>query len=176
MRRVVRRAFDQILTGTGYFAGMVCVLMVLIVTYEVVLRYFFDRPTRWVFDISTLGLLFLTPIAAAWVLRQEGHVRIDILLLRLDPKNQAIINGITSLVALLACIVFLWKGCEVMWDAYQTGELLLRSLIIPKHLVLWPFPLGAFLLCIQFALRTWGYLHQFTALSSKKGEDPKKAF
>lgn len=171
MRQAVRKVFDQILMGTGYFAGIVCVVMMLSITYDVIMRYFFIRPTAWAIDISTLGLAFLTPIAAAWVLKREGHVKIDVIMSRLNPKNQALINGITSLLALLACLVFLWKGCEMTWETYRTGELLHRSLEIPKPIVLWPLPFGALLLCVQFVRRVGGYLHSFKTLPEDK--EPK---
>ena len=55
----------------------------------------------------------------------------------------------TSIVIFLACALFLYQAWVIFYEAYEWKENLFRSIIIPKIYVLWPFPLGAFLLCIQ---------------------------
>ncbi|MFC1979576.1 TRAP transporter small permease [Chloroflexota bacterium] len=160
-------AFDMVLSGTGYFAGMVCAVMALIVSYEAVMRYFFNRPTRWVTDVSTLGLLFITLLGAAWVLRREGHVSIDFLTMRLGTTARGALATLVSLLSLLACALLLWQGAQATWEAYQNSETLHRFLIIPKHLVLWVFPFGALLLCIQFARRTRAHMRTFVTSRRK---------
>lgn len=152
------KAFDGLLTSTAYVSGGICVAVMLIVTYDVIMRYFFTRPTTWVTDISTLGIPFVTLLAAAWTLKREMHIKIDIVQQMLKKRSRAMLEAIASLLALLACVVFFWQGCVVTWEAYREGEALYRSLIIPKFLVLWPFPFGALLLCIQFVRRTWAHV------------------
>jgi len=155
MLKIINKIFDIILIVTGYFAGLICILIMLIFTYEVIMRYLFDKPTYWGHDIATLSLLFLTPIAAAWVLKREGHVRVEVILVKLKERNRALLNCITSLLAFIACFIFFWVGFEMFLELYKTKINLHRTLIIPKYTVIWPLPFGAFLLCLQFIRRAW---------------------
>lgn len=152
------KLFDRFLELTGLISGIICAGIMFSLCYEVIARKLFRHPTIWALDVSSLGLLFATLIAAAWVLKHEGHVKVDVLLLRLNPRIQAVVNCFTSLVCLLACLVFLWQGAEATYTAYKEEELLYRSLVVPRFLYLWAFPLCFLLLCIQFARRFISYI------------------
>ncbi|MBN1102217.1 MAG: TRAP transporter small permease [Deltaproteobacteria bacterium] len=151
--RVATVCFDAFLSLTGYLAGLITVFMMIIVTIEVVMRYFFNRPSQWVIDIATLGIPFITLLAVAWVLRENKHVTIDIVYQWVSPRKRAKVELITSVVTFLACILFLYQSWVIFYEAYEWKEELFRSIVIPKTYVLWPFPFGALLLCIQFVRR-----------------------
>lgn len=151
--RMLGGAFDRMQTVLSRVSGVLLVVMMLCISYEVVMRYFFLRPTRWVNDISGYIQFAVTFIAAAWVLREEGHVSIDIVISRLKPKTQALSKFVTSLVGVVICGVFAWKSFEAAWVAYESGYKLIRGIIIPEHIILWFVPLGMSLLCVQFVLR-----------------------
>ena len=59
------------------------------VGYEVVVRYLFNAPTPWAFDISYMfyGTLFM--MAGAYTLSRDGHVRGDFLYRLWRPRTQA---------------------------------------------------------------------------------------
>ena len=158
------QVYDRLLTITGYLAGLIIFLMMLIISYDVILRYFFNRPTMWVSDISTLGIPFVTLLAAAWALRKESHIKIDIVVQRISPRRSALLQIVNSIIALLACIVFFWQGLEVLFEAYQWDEQLFRNLVIPKVYLLWVFPFGALLLCIQMVRRIFHFYSEFKKL------------
>lgn len=155
------RVFDRLLVATSYIAGIITVFMMLIITYDVVLRYFFNSPTMWVSDISTLGIPFITMLAAAWALQRESHIKIDLVLQHLNNRRAAFLQIINSIVALLVCLIFLWQGFEVTYEAYLWDEQLFRNLVIPKVYLLWIFPVGALLLCIQFIRRISFFFNEF---------------
>src|SRR3546814_20006556 len=68
--------------------------------YEVFARYLFDASTVWSFDIAYManGVLFV--LGMAWVLRQDAHIRIDVLSSKLPPKVSGVIEGVAFLVVL----------------------------------------------------------------------------
>ncbi|GAH24314.1 unnamed protein product, partial [marine sediment metagenome] len=69
---------------------------------EITARNLFNYSIRWVLEISEVSLLFITFMGAAWLLRREGHVSLDLLVPRLKPKTQTIINVTTSIVGAIA--------------------------------------------------------------------------
>jgi TRAP-type C4-dicarboxylate transport system permease small subunit len=149
----VNHWFDAVLSLTGYLSGLITVFMMIIVALEVVMRYFFNRPSLWIIDIATLGIPFITLLGAAWVLREDKHVKIDFIHHLISPRKRALLDVVTSIVTFLACVLFFYQALVIFYTAYEWKENLFRSIIIPKIYVLWPFPLGAFLLCIQFVRR-----------------------
>jgi len=151
------KIFDNVLTVMAYLSGFIIVFMMLSISYEVVMRYFFTAPTIWVVDFSGYMQLALVFLGAAWVLKNGGHAKIDIVLNRFKGKQRTILYIVISFIGLVACAIFFWKGLEATWAAHQRGDFLYRDVEIPKALLLAFFPLGLFLLCIQFAREIYNH-------------------
>ena len=165
----VNSIFDRIIEILVVFAGILLISMMVIVCLEVVLRYFFGRPTSWAVEISSIILLYIPFLVAAWVLRREGHVKMDLVLSHLDPKSQSLVNIITSIfIGAIICLLLTWYGVAVTWDHYQAGYVTATVLRLPKWPILAVIPVGSFLLFIQFLRRTYNYLTNRRALGSKE--------
>lgn len=82
--------------------GRLCSLLILplcgVVIFEVVMRYIFNAPTIWGFEMTTFlyGLHFM--LGLAYTERYNGHVKVDILTARIKKKPATILSIITSLV------------------------------------------------------------------------------
>ena len=154
---MLQRLLDRMLVVTVVVAGGLVVYLAVTLDFEIVMRYFFNRPTTWVIDFSEYALLYITFLGAAWVLSKEGHVKIDLLLNALSPRNQQVLNTITSLLGAGACAVFLWLSLWVSWEAFEAGHIFWRATIIPKWPILIVMPIGSLFLTIQFLRRAWLY-------------------
>jgi C4-dicarboxylate transporter DctQ subunit len=148
--RRLSRVFDRILVGTGYTSGVIVVIMMLSMSFDVVMRYFFKMPTRWVGDFAGYMQYVQVLIGAAWVLMIRGHTRIDILVTRFSPRTQKILSLATSCIALVACALFVWVGIQATWTAYQDNEFLYRDIEVPLAPLYALIPFSFILLCIQF--------------------------
>lgn len=160
----VNSIFDGTIGLLAILMAIVIVFIMLTVSADVVMRYFLNRPTVWVIEISEYLLLSITFLGGAWVLKREGLVKMDLLLNRLNPKNQAIVNLITSAIGTLVCLAIFWFGTAVTWDFYQTGYFMHSELKPPKFILLAIIPAGMLLLSIQFIRRTRGYLMDWRSL------------
>jgi C4-dicarboxylate transporter, DctQ subunit len=144
------RVFDRILVATGYASGAIIVLMMVSMSFDVVMRYFFNMPTRWAGDFSGYMQYVLVLLGAAWVLSVRGHTRIDILVTRFSARIQKALGIATSCVGLVGCALFVYVGVRATVIAITGNEFLYRDIEVP----LWPFysviPFGFTLLCIQF--------------------------
>jgi C4-dicarboxylate transporter DctQ subunit len=144
------KIFDRIITWVAYVSGWIIIIMMLSISYEVVMRYFFRAPTAWVVDFSGYMQYVLVLLGTPWVLKIGSHTRLDILLNKFSGRIQTILNIITSSIALLACAIFFWKGFEATWGAYQRGDFLYREVEVPLALLFVFIPVAFLLLCIQF--------------------------
>ncbi len=149
--------FDQILDGMVVFAAVLLVFAVLSVSVAVASRYFLGYPIGWVIEINSYILLYIPFLVGAWVLRQEGHVIIDILLERLNPRTQPLINIVTSIVSALVCFILTGYGAVDTWDLFRTDYFTPTQLELPKWIINVIIPIGSFFLFVQFLRRGHGY-------------------
>jgi len=112
-------------------------------------------------EVSEYIILYITFLVGAWVLKQEGHVKVEIVLAQFHLKTQSLINIITSICCSVACLILTFYGLRVTWDLYQTNTFTYTILELPKFIFTSPISFGSFLLFIQFIRRTHGYLQDW---------------
>jgi TRAP-type C4-dicarboxylate transport system permease small subunit len=160
--------FDRTLDLLYWIASIILGLIVLIIIIEITIRTFFGRPIMGTIEIIQYGLLFITFLGAAWLLREDGHIKMDIVLSLLRPRAQAFLNIIMSIVCAIICLVVTWYGVKVTWYCYQINYRAISELEIPLVSILFVIPVGSFLLFIQFLRKAYGYLGSWRATSGKK--------
>jgi TRAP-type C4-dicarboxylate transport system permease small subunit len=164
----VTRIFDKVNDFLTIVAGVMLVVLMLIVSLEVVLRYFFSSPTSWVVEISEYILLFIPFLVGARLLRHESHVKMDLLLLQLGRKSRAMLNTITSFLSALICAVLFFFGVKVTIYFYSVGYKTPTVLRLPKFMLIFIIFVGMFLLSIQFIRRGSHHFKDWQRIS--KGE------
>jgi TRAP-type C4-dicarboxylate transport system permease small subunit len=150
-------AFDQLLNLGAFLGGGILVITMGCISYEVVMRYLFNNPTTWVVDMSGLALYVFTFLATGWVLKEEGHTKIDILLLCLGNRASRFIQAMVSYMGTAVCGVLFVQTLIDAIGTYLQKELLWLAFALPAHVLLWLMPFGFLLLSIQFARRGWAF-------------------
>lgn len=150
--------FNKIVDTMAWIGGLILVLAMLSINLEIVMRYFFNRPQIWVNELTSESLLFITFLGAAWVLRNDSHVNVDMLIAQLNQRTQIIINIITSFIAVILFFIITWISASVTWQQYQGGYYNPTFLEIPSAFILFIIPVGSFVLFIQLIKRTIGYI------------------
>ena len=157
----VNSIFDGTIGTLAILAAILIVFIMLAVSADVIMRYFLNRPTVWLIEISEYCLLFITFMSAGWVLKREGHVKMDLMLNRLSSRRRTLLNTITSITGTITCLAIVWFGAVVTWEFYQIGYFTHSELKLPKFIFLLIITIGMFFLSIQFIKRTYGYLRSF---------------
>ncbi len=103
----VAAIFDHTIDLLAFVAGILIILMMLAVGSEVVTRYFLNRAIVGVVDIAEILILYITFMAAAWLLKGDGHVKMDLVLNRLKPRAQTSLIIGTSVIAAIICFICL---------------------------------------------------------------------
>jgi TRAP-type mannitol/chloroaromatic compound transport system permease small subunit len=130
------------------FCWLSLVIMVLIV-YDVFMRYFVSKPTIWVDELSEMLLLIMICIGGGTALLHNMHVKVGLLSDRLTPKTRALIDLITHPVILIICFILITDGTRIAWDSYLNGsrsDSMFRPLLWPIQTMI---PLAGLLLGIQ---------------------------
>jgi C4-dicarboxylate transporter, DctQ subunit len=149
--------FDRIVEIFAVMAAILLVLLMLLVCAEVVMRYFFNMPIQGVLELSEYSLLFVSFLPAVWILRKDGHTKIDLVLVMLNPKAQVIINIITSVFCALASFILAWYGFKVALEHFSLNIRLSTLLMPPSYLIISIIPITYLLLFIQLIRRAVGF-------------------
>ena len=94
------RIIENIANIGGYFSGWLVPLMMLLVLYEVFMRYVLNQPPMIADEFSAYMLVALTFLGAAYTWIEKGHVRITALISRL-PQRIASKIGLVRLALVL---------------------------------------------------------------------------
>ena len=166
--RKIGTVTDTVSNVLAFLAGVILVFIMLGTAAEVALRYLVGSSIPWMMEIVEYSLVFMTFFAATWLLKHEGHVMMDIIIIRLGPKAQALTHALTSMLGAIVCLVIGWYGIEVTWFRFKAGTVLGTVLEPPMFILLWVIPLGSLLLFIQFLRRSYKYLRKHKESISRK--------
>lgn len=169
----LEKIFDIILEGLSYLCGTIFIFVMIVVCIDVMLRYLFNSPTIWVIEISEYLLVYLTFLGTAWVLKQDGHICVDIFVSRLRPKARAITGIISSIIGVLVCLFISFYGAIETLDNFRRGVHVPSLLEFPKAPLLAVIPFGVFLLMIQFIRNTLRFINELN--EKKNGNERNKA-
>ena len=136
------------------------------------MRYFFNRPQIWVMESTEISLFGVTFLVAAWLLRKEGHVSVDIVVDQLSARTRSLVRMITSVLVAIVCMIVVWYGTQVTWDHLQKGIVASELMRFPKAPLLAVIPASMFLVLIQSLRRTYGYFRSWRAPSNEEPSSP----
>ena len=154
--------FDRIVEIFAFLSGLLTVLVMLGICIDVIMRYFFNAPIEGMIAFAEFSLLYITFLAAPWLLRIEGHVKMDFLITHLSLKKKALFGIISSIIGVIICVVFVWYGAQVTTELWLKGVYdLFKIQGFPKAIPTAIIPVCGLALLIQFLRRAYqdlGYL------------------
>ena len=137
-------------------AGML--LTALVLSYSVVMRYFFKVATDWQDEAAVFLLVGATFFCAAYVQSFRGHIGIEALAGLLPASVNRVRLIVVDLLSFLFCAFFSWKSWTLFHEALVEGQTTSSTLAPP----LWiPYSLMAFgmtLLSVQILVQLIGRL------------------
>jgi len=148
LRKIVR-AIDTISIVSGKILVWWTVLAVVIITFEVVARYVFGRPTNWGHESMTLifGMQYI--LCGAYAHHAKAHVRVDVLYQSLSKRNRARMDALTSLLFFLYIGVMTYTGWFFYWDSQVMWEVSFTDWAPPLYPVKFTVFLGSLMLLLQ---------------------------
>lgn len=138
------RLMDRI--GRGILA-----LMVLLITLDVVLRYFLNRPIKGSYELIEFMMATLVFLGLAYTQTKKGHISITLLTVKLTQAQQAVIHTATYFLCLFTFITITWRSI-VAAEALRIQGVTSDILLIPNFPFLWVVVFGSALLSLVFLI------------------------
>lgn len=150
MNKLIRK-IDAVSEWSGKTVSWLVLLLTLVLGYEVILRYFFNAPTKWAFDLSYMigGSYFL--LGQAYTLQKKRHVRIDLFYALFTPRKKALVEIVFFIIFFFPLWgILLYKLVPYVYLSWVIQERSMQGYWMP---ILYPFktvmPIGIFLILLQ---------------------------
>jgi len=140
---------DRISEWSGKIVSFLILCSIIVVLTEVVMRYFFNNPTIWGWEMSLFLFGGAVMLGGAYTLLHGSHVKMDVLYVRLSTRGRAILDIVTFAVFLFFVVILIWKSGHMAVKSFEIMEKT-ESAWGP---IIWParitITVGAFLLLLQ---------------------------
>lgn len=135
----------------GRTVAWLTLAMVVITFIIVVLRKFFDVGWIWLQESVTWMHAIVFMLAAAYTLKWDEHVRVDIFYARMSAKQKALVNLCGAIFLLLPlCGFIVWSSWDYVSESWRIRETSWQSSGLPALFLLKSIiPITAILLALQ---------------------------
>lgn len=148
--RTVALLYRRLLEALAAIAGVMLAAMALAIVADVILRNLGFQPPGHTFTLTEYSLLYVTMLAAPWLVREKGHVHIELITAALSPRARFWLTRVVYALCVLTCALIFWVGLEVTIAHYQRGVTDVRSFDMPRWLLTASIPLSFGLMTIEF--------------------------
>ncbi len=135
----------------GDAAAWLFLAAIAITLWEVTLRYAFNAPTVWAYDMTYMlyGAFFM--LGAAYTLFKGSHIRTDTFYGQWSPRVQGIVDSVCYVVIFFPPVVaLLYLSIPFFWTAWLRGERVVSSPWMP---VIYPLKGVITVACILLILQ-----------------------
>ena len=153
----ISKIYNGLIIGLAIIAGLMLALIFAGIVIDVTIRTVGFNSLQWYSAMAEYALLFSTMCGAPWLVRIKGHVVVESLTLAVSPAVRFVMAKCVYLVCIFLSLLFVYYGFIEMVGTFQTGEIDIRSIDMPKWILFVPFPVGFTLIAIEFARYLLGY-------------------
>lgn len=135
----------RVARSASTLAGLAVLAIVVLITYDVAMRFFFEQPQLFVDEVASFLELFVIFGGLAFTFRTGGHVRVDLLTGRLPGRPRAWLRVASLALGIVFLVIVIWTTAQSAVTAYRYGRVsavMLYPLWAPMALI----PLGLVLL------------------------------
>ncbi len=126
MQNIINK-LEQTSELSGRYLAWLTLFIVVVTFIVVVLRYVFDIGSIAMQESISYMHAFVFMLGAAYTLKHDSHVRVDIFYRKMNPKNKALVDLIGTLLLLFPVCLFIlftsWDYVLTSWSQFEeSGE------------------------------------------------------
>lgn len=123
----LERGFDKFANIIGTITAIAMVLMIVNVFYDVIMRYFFKTGSIAMQEMEWHLFSVIILLGISYTLKEDGHVRVDLIYDRLSSRKKAMINMVGSVlfilpIAILVGLSSIDNAVEAFISMEQSGD------------------------------------------------------
>lgn len=122
----MQRVVDIAETGLRWVAALCLFALTVLVVFQVAMRYGYGGVPFFTEELARYAMIWMAMLAAAVAVREESHIRIDLvptLLQALAPRVRVWLDLLLDAISLTVFLVLIWYGIDmVIFAAGQTSD------------------------------------------------------
>ena len=123
--------------GAAIVACCCIPIMAVSILYEVIMRYAFNAPTIWAYEVSYMLMGTSLMLGLGFCAQMRRNIRVDFYYDSVSPKQQSMMDLVGYVVLLLPAAIWIsWGLFEYFFEAYKVNERTGESAWNP---LVWPF-------------------------------------
>ncbi|MBF0286786.1 MAG: TRAP transporter small permease subunit [SAR324 cluster bacterium] len=135
---------------TGRLASYIALPLIIVVVYEVFMRYVFNAPTVWAFEATTLMYGCHFALGFGYTHQHNGHVAIDVFEAKLSERPRTILRiGVNLLFFVSTMGLMSFYGARYALASWQNWELASTSWAPPLYPFKTVLAIGFLLMFLQ---------------------------
>lgn len=146
----MNKLLDRVVAAGAVVSGVILILITAVTGVTIFGRFFGWSAPGWTVQFTEYGLFWIPLMGAAWLIRNDQHVNVDIIISRLKPRGNKIISTVHHALGLLVCAILLRSSVIVWLELKERMIMDLQVVDMPKYLILTALPVGFFLMGAQF--------------------------
>ncbi|MCG3769806.1 MAG: hypothetical protein JW384_00937 [Nitrosomonadaceae bacterium] len=121
--RKLEQVINRLSGLSGWLAGWLCVLMILVVFVDVVARYAFASGSIAMQEMEWHLFAAMFLLGASYAMREDANVRVDVFYGRMSPRTKAAVDILgTVLFVIPMCVLILYSSYDFVSYSYQIQE------------------------------------------------------
>src|SRR5262245_38318951 len=136
-------------------AAFLMAAMMAVICLDVLLRNLGYQSSAHFFTFTEYALLMVPCMGAPWLVREKGHIYVEILLMSFGPKVRHRMTMAIGAVCIGLCLVLAWYGFGISLKDFLNAEKDVRSFDMPRWMVSVWIPVGFLLMASEFARYLW---------------------
>lgn len=152
----VIRTYTALLYGMAFIAAAMLVWLMIAVILSVGMRNLGLQPWAWLFTSTEYALLYMTMLGAPWLVREKGHVHIELVTAVLPPALRRIVSRGVALACVLVSLVLAWKGFDLLQTNIARNDYDVRAYYFPRWILTLSFPICFGLMAVEFSRFVFG--------------------
>jgi len=166
----LRNGLAHINEWIGRATAWLTLALVLVTFGVVVARYGFDLGSIAVQEVTTYLHALIFMLGAAYTLRHDAHVRVDIFYRRLSPRGRGWVDLLGTLLLLFpVCLFILWSSWDDVLESWRIHEGSQEAGGLP-----WFYLLKSAVLVMPVLLMLQGLVMAVDAVLAIRGQAPDR--
>jgi TRAP-type C4-dicarboxylate transport system permease small subunit len=154
--RILIKIYDRLLSLMALIAAGTLVWLMVSVVTSVAMRNIGIQPFAWLFTSSEYGLLYMTMLGAPWLVREKGHVHIELVTAALPPNLRRIVSRTVAAACVLVSLILAWYGLELFLTNVERNDFDVRAYFYPRWMLTITFPIAFSFMAVEFARFVFG--------------------
>ncbi|HVL36283.1 MAG TPA: TRAP transporter small permease [Burkholderiales bacterium] len=139
------------LYGMALVAGVLMVAMMVMIVTDVALRNLGYQSSAHLFTFTEYFLLLIPLLGAPWLVREKGHIYIELLISALGPDARRALVKLILALSIAVCAVLAWYGGAITVQDFVQGHKDVRSYDMPRWILMAFMPLAFGMMTLEFA-------------------------